>query len=76
MRHGSGRLTLSDGTTYDGQWREDKLHGAGVCMYAGPGGVWGVSMVCCCHIASHAVTGGQLCWNAVNVTAPVGQRVT
>jgi hypothetical protein len=29
MRHGSGRMMLSDGTVYEGQWQDDKQHGTG-----------------------------------------------
>jgi hypothetical protein len=31
QRHGTGRMTLSDGTVYEGEWQDDRLHGVGEC---------------------------------------------
>lgn len=31
QRHGTGRMTLPDGTVHEGEWQDDGLHGVGKC---------------------------------------------
>ena len=30
MRHGDGKMTWSDGSSYEGTWKEDKMTGRGL----------------------------------------------
>jgi len=34
MRHGNGKFFYTDGGMYDGEWKENKMHGKGVLSYA------------------------------------------
>ena len=34
LRHGHGKITLSDGSVYDGEWKKDKQEGHGIMRYA------------------------------------------
>lgn len=34
MRHGSGKFFYQDGGLFDGEWRENMMHGRGVLSYA------------------------------------------
>ena len=34
MRHGQGKFFYQDGGLYDGQWKENKMHGKGTLCYA------------------------------------------
>ena len=31
-RHGLGKMIYSDGDVYEGYWKDDELHGKGICM--------------------------------------------
>ena len=34
QRHGKGKFFYQDGGLYDGEWRENKMHGKGILYYA------------------------------------------